>query len=230
MQHCYMFPAQLRDEQGKTMSVGLAYSLNELGRVVFESDFVPLLKMGERVQIVRVVQGIDTHCLEGEVFVSSVNMLHITSVTEQILDGARRSMSVDAEIRATLSQIRPGEPLRRFEGCIYSLSLDRIHFTCTEELAEGDIFALSLEEPIGLEGVVLEIYRRLLFGKDSASYQCRIVEITDTSYQNLSDYITHQLLLSSSLLGGTRSWSVVPQDSSRGSAPARPSRGPSREV
>ena len=75
------FPALLKDMDGKILAEGEATVFAESRSIDFASDFVPMYRMGTKLQIARVFENKEIHLFSGEVFLSDKNLIRLVSIT-----------------------------------------------------------------------------------------------------------------------------------------------------
>ena len=79
------FPAKLKDMKGYLLAEGVASVSQEDQSVDFQSDFVPLFPLGERLKIIRTFDDREIHLFCGEVYISDKNLLRIVNVFEHAI-------------------------------------------------------------------------------------------------------------------------------------------------
>jgi len=176
------FPAVLKLPDGTPLESGQAMVSPETGAVDFAGDFVPLFKMGTPLQIARTFQGEEIHLFDGEVYLSSEQLLRITSVRDKLLPGTEKYYMFPVRYPAAL-RVLPGKepppPQRRWfirhkapvpeipeviSITITGMALDALEFSSPTPLPEGRPLLLSMSAPVSIENVPLEVPRALQFG------------------------------------------------------------------
>ncbi len=193
------FPALLKTDKDDILEEGIAYISKEENAVEFTNEFVPLMKLGATAKIVRIEKDYETHCFEGSVYLSSRNLLRITSVTDYVLEDAKNICTVNTEIHTQLTPydlgvVTPGAIMNdKVNATIQSISMQEVLFTSSQTLTEGDRFLLSISEPLALRRVIIEIYRCIFFGNGSSTYQCNIHSISDACQAALKEFVDKNL-------------------------------------
>lgn len=193
------FPALLKTDKDEILEEGIAYISKEDASVEFTNEFVPLMKLGATAKIIRIEKDYETHCFEGSVYLSSRNLLRITSVNDYVLEDAKNICTVNTAIDTLLTPYDQGIATpaaimnEKVGASIQSVSMQEVLFTSSETLNVGNRFLLSINEPLSLRRVVIEIYRCIFFGNGSFTYQCNILSISDACQATLKDFVDANL-------------------------------------
>jgi hypothetical protein len=169
----------------------------EIMTVDFTGSFVPLLKVGTRVEIICGEGGRQTHVLLGDVFYSTGNVMRLVNITGRLLEKAERVLTVTKHIegRLNMKTAKKGTVL----ACIITeLTAKGIGFRCpkTEEMVwEG--LTVTVGAPIFREPVKLCLQpskQSLLFGK-SAKYVCDFGKLPPEIRKDILHFIRNEHLL-----------------------------------
>lgn len=197
------FPAVLKTPDGRVLEYGTAKASIQEGSVDFQSEFVPLFKMGTPLVIVRVKDKVETQVFTGESYLSTEKMLRLVSVRDEVLPGAASAYSYEVELPGQANALIQPKPQRRlfpfgqreepmpswqeFSVSIYSLSLTRMKFTCDLPLTQGQRLTLTeAGEPPLLREVPLEVELPVTFGEgETSSYRCRILDLPGENRERL---------------------------------------------
>lgn len=191
------FRAILKTEDDKILEHGYATVSSTDGLIDFKNEFVPLMKIGSIVKIVRVLQDAEKDCFVGEVYLSSRNMLRIISTDCKALQEAQRILSDNTSLPVRLG-ICPAHPsffspnykkLEHVNATIYSLSTDTVKFISLPQFSIGQDLMLQLDEPVILRKVILKVMESIKYGEVVSSYLCKITSIPEDSRINLFQYI-----------------------------------------
>lgn len=186
------FPALLKTEDDRLLEEGMAYILLEERAVEFSNDFVPLLKLGTRAKIVRIMDDVETHCFIGRTYLSSRELLRIVDVSDSMLAQAELDMAVDITIPARIQPIesvhgplRPGwVPID-----IYSISMTGMKFTSLSQFEVGQRMTVQSNGPVALRGVVVEIYQIISLGRPVTGYRCHILSMPEQTQRVLAAHL-----------------------------------------
>lgn len=207
------FPAILKTQEGKLIEYGMASVSEEDRSVDFRSEFVPIFEMGVPLKIVRVQAQLETQSFMGEVYLSSQRLLRLVSVTDQVLPGAQSAFAYDVQLQGTMTiQVDPpAQPSRRFPllhrhptgpgarvvpVSIYAISLSQVRFTCNVVFSQGQRISLDINQPLGLEGLPLEVDKPVTLGPTgTCSYHGRILALTGVNASRLEPYVERLSLM-----------------------------------
>ncbi|MEM1485301.1 hypothetical protein V6615_10540 [Oscillospiraceae bacterium PP1C4] len=195
------FDAILKTEDDKFLEIGTACVSIEDQSIEFKNEFVPLLKLGEIVKIVRLDDNVETRSFTGEVYLSSRRLLRIVSAVDTILPGAINYLSLNTSISGQVALIPAGDSFlqqpstKGFDAEIYYLSTKTIKFTTKKQFKIGQRLLLRSEDPVVLDMVALEIYQTILCGSNATGYRCNVLYIPEPAYGNLREYLEKSNLL-----------------------------------
>lgn len=197
------FPAVLKTEDDKLLEYGTACASIREGSIEFKNEFVPLFKMGTRLVVVRVHDGVETHRFSGEVYLSAEKMLRLVSVSDEVLPGAASAYLYDVQLDGSASAMLA--PKRRlfhigrsdglaslqvFPISIYAISLNQLRFTCKMTLPQGQRLTVDLSGPPRLEQLPIQVDLPVDFGEGATgSYRCRILELTGENQARLERFL-----------------------------------------
>lgn len=202
--------AYLKTMQNELLEIGYASVSVTDKSVDFTSDFVPLMKLGERAKIVCVFKDpethiyIESHLFEGEVYLSSQKLLRIVDVTDSIMTGSERTLTVDTTLKARVANIpttnsaHPYRPLiRRWSDItVYLVAVEALRFTSEKSYDKGQKLFLQIKHgPLRLEEVILEIYEVIQFGHKLTGYRCKIERVEEPYKTNLYNFVRNANLV-----------------------------------
>ncbi len=190
------FSAALKAEDGQLLETGVAGVAAD-GSILFKNEFIPLLRMGTKVQIARLLGEEEVQLLGGEVYLSSKKLLKVTSVDEKTVEEALRifGSNVSAPVKLVLKDsnepgYRAGDIL---DGSVYYLSPQVIKVSSMEQIEPGHRFTLDLQHPVRLKKLPLKVEQRVPFGRMATGYLCRIEgRISAKLLSALEDYEASQ--------------------------------------
>lgn len=189
------FDAVLKSEGGKITEYGEACISHKENKINFKSDFVPLFKLGEKVEIIRTLGEKEFEVFSGEVYLSSRNLLQITSVDEQLISQARQLFAVNANIPATFV-VSPGKSsmfnTKKAElvtGTIRYVSQDVFKISAMQYIGEGHYLYLDVEQPVVLRKTLLFVEQRHLFTRQASICICRLISQPLNERKELAEYL-----------------------------------------
>lgn len=193
------FTANLCTEDGQFIETGEARVSDTESSVDFTGEFVPLLKLGVTVQIVRVLGSSQFERFTGKVYLSSRKLLKIVEVDEQLVKKARSYFSVNENLPVTLL-LAPEKPARfnpqkaaRISGVVRGIYSDTIKITSIDFIPDGQRMMLSVEsESITLDSVMLCVRERVLMRRSAAILLCDIESASDESRRAIADFLARQ--------------------------------------
>lgn len=194
------FPAVLKTEEDKVLEYGTACANIQEGRIDFKNEFVPLFKMGTRLKIVRVHDGVETHSFTGEVYLSAEKLLRLVSVRDEVLPGAATAYLYDVKMEGTASaMLAPKRKLFRPEGLpslqvfpvsVYALSMSQLRFTCTVTLPQGQRLTVNVPQPPLFEQLPIQVELPVDFGEGATgSYRCKILDLPGENRYRLERFL-----------------------------------------
>ncbi len=190
------FKAIVKTLDGSILADGEACVSVQDRSVDFRGSFVPMFRMGNRIIITRMVGAEEAQSFEGEVYLSSPKLLRIVGVDEKALATVELEMAPQRiAIHGTVSpvlkgvfQLAAGRRLK-FDAEIFSISLTKLRFSCTEEFEVGEELQVSTEIPLVLNKVVVVVEQKLLFGEDRTGYRCSIKSLPESCREGLINYL-----------------------------------------
>lgn len=186
------FPAVLKTAEGNFLAEGYAKGYLSTRTLEFRGDFVPLLKYRTQAKIARMSKGYELQKFEGTVYLSSPAMLRLVDVNEREL--------AEIELEALQDVLFKGTAIRRESmreignaAEIYSISYQKLRFTCEENFEEGEQIGLILDEPFLVKGIELRVQEKIAFGQqERMGYRCEILYLPPEGREALTDYIIRQ--------------------------------------
>lgn len=197
----HFFKAVLKTQNDQYLADGSATVCVAEKSVEFRSQFVPLLPLGAQAKIVRVIDGRETHCFEGSVYLSSSTLMRLVDVNDQLLTEVELEAMQNVTIPAQVSpyQTQNGlfqfaaKRLARFEAEVFSISLTRLRFVCSEEFMEGERVSINLGPPLELTGLTVEIKQQLLFGEKKIGYRCDLLPLDPEQKMALIGFLSKRM-------------------------------------
>ncbi len=186
------FSALLKSGDGQLLETGTA-SMSADGSIIFKNEFVPLMRMGTPIQVVRLLGEEEVQTFEGQVYLSSKSLLKMTTADPQAVRAALRLFEVNASATAKLTLKDSHEPAYRagdiIDGSVYYLSPQCIKLLSMEQIEVGHQLMLELESPLRIKRLPLEVEQRVPLGRMATGYLCRIVgRISGKTLRMLADY------------------------------------------
>ena len=188
------FKAKLTDMKRYLLAEGVASVSQEDQSVDFQSDFVPLFPLGERLKIIRTFDDREIHLFCGEVYISDKNLLRIVNVFDFLLPGSEDIYRTPTAIAAQFIDLtEPASPLveepRKFSlfhrkkkaaapapswhsVMVSAISSTGLEFSSTHMMEQGASLRLTLELPDSEGGALTDLPVRIsqvyAFGDDVA--------------------------------------------------------------
>lgn len=190
------FPAVLESEDGNIIEYGYAELASDPNSINFTGGFIPLYRIGEKVTVVRLLNGKRLDTLRGKVFLSSKNLLRVTDIDEASIARIRSIFSSNTRFRASLGvteerkrfRIRPRKDIYRVDAIIYHVSCGEIRFLSMDPISRGRKLILDLDRPFTAKGIVLSVRSVVDFGNIMDAYICDIVSAPQESLRALKEY------------------------------------------
>lgn len=186
------FPAVLKTAEGNFLAEGHAKGYLSTRTLEFRGDFVPLLKYRTQARIARMVKGYELQKFEGTVYLSSPAMLRLVDVNERELAEIELETLQDVLFKGTIIQ---RESTREIGSAveIYSISYQKLRFTCEESFEESEQLGLILDEPFLIKGIELRVQEKIVFGQqERMGYRCEILSMPPEGREALTDYVIRQ--------------------------------------
>lgn len=199
------FDAHLRDDTGKIFEVGHANVNPDNDAVDFFSDFVPLMDMHTKANIIKIMNDRECHVFSGTVYLSSNTRLQIANVSDNLLSYQEMLISQRVKLRGTAHSIviipsiyEGGEPSKQLNSSeieIFSISIREIGFTVPKSYTVAEQLLVSIDAPIKMEDVELRVYRQLQFSPSKTMCYANINSTTPESRKNLINYLIENILV-----------------------------------
>lgn len=193
------FTAILTDEKGRFLEKGFASLPLETNSLCFKSSFVPLLKIGTPVTIIRTLDERELESFHGEVYVSSRQFLRMTSVDEGSLKRIKSFFGFNTAFEAYLTLELPAHfPFyfnkpQEIYAAIYYLSMTQIKFQSMDKLEMGSRLILDIEKsgqiPVALNKLALVIDQIVPYGGMTVCYIGSILPMAETTRAHLAAYL-----------------------------------------
>lgn len=177
------------------MEPGQAY-ISRDNSVTFTSDFVPLIKLGSEVAIIRVIGEKKLERFVGKVYLSSRKLLRIVDVNSAIISVALEMFESNAVFPAEFL-IAP-KPTTHFNvqkaqavsGFIRYISPQSVKICTMEFVDKGQYLMFSLEEPsLPLDKMLVRIKERILLMRSAALLLCEVVSLSKNNGVAIADYL-----------------------------------------
>jgi hypothetical protein len=196
------FTATLTDEKGRFLEKGHASLTSRPDSLCFKSSFVPLMKIGTLVSLIRTSHDRELESFRGEVFASSRQLLKITSIPEEALTRIRNFFAFNTDFEATLKEEIPPrlpfpwiKPLEIY-AAIYYISLSELKFQTMDPLETGTRLLMNVERsekfPFALSGITLEVSQIVDYGGMTQCCLCWILSMPETTENRLKEYLEQQ--------------------------------------
>lgn len=175
------FSALLRTEDGRLLETGEACLSRTENKVTFRNEFVPLVKIDETVEIVRVLGNRQLEAFRGRVYLSSRNLLQIVDVDPQLISQTLQVFDINTYMSTIIALSPNNSPLFNLKkadiiaGTIRYLSMDVIKLSVLPYVGEGQYMKLECDEPPCFKNTVVRVEKRELLGRNAALLLCSIV-------------------------------------------------------
>lgn len=153
--------------------------------MTFTSDFVPLIKLGSEVTVVRVIGEKRLDRFVGKVYLSSRKLLRIVDVDSAAINPAFEMFESNIILPADFL-VAPGattrfnvQKARAVSGFVRYISPQSVKI-CTMEFADkGDYLVFSLEDPaLSLDKMLVCVKERVLLMRSAALLLCEVVSLS----------------------------------------------------
>lgn len=176
------------------MEPGQAY-ISRDNSVTFTSDFVPLIKLGSEVAIIRVIGEKRLERFVGKVYLSSRKLLRIVDVNSAIISVALEMFESNAVFPAEFL-IAPKatthfnvQKVHAVSGFIRYISPQSVKICTMEFVDKGQYLMFSLEEPsLPLDKMLVRIKERILLMRSAALLLCEVVSLSKNNGVAIADY------------------------------------------
>lgn len=178
------FSAFLESEENDILEPGQAYISHD-NSVTFTSDFVPLIKLGSEVAVIRAIGEKRLDRFVGKVYLSSRKLLRIVDVDSAAIDPALEMFKSNIILPADFL-VAPGattrfnaQKARAVSGFLRYISPQSVKI-CTMEFADkGDYLVFSLEDPaLSLDKMLVCVKERVLLMRSAALLLCEVVSLS----------------------------------------------------
>lgn len=191
------FSAILESKEDDILEPGQAY-ISKDNSITFTSDFVPLLKLGSKVSVIRVIGEKRMECFGGKVYLSSRKLLRIVEVDQKLINQALELFDSNV-ILPTEFCLAPGssthfniQKAKGISGFIRYISQNTVKI-CTMEFADkGQHLMFSLEESeLELTKMMVVVKERILLMRSAAVLLCDVVSLSQNNSLAIRRYINH---------------------------------------
>lgn len=187
------FNAILKSMDGKLLEIGEACLCETPNTMEFNSEFVPLLRLGTPVEIVRVLDNEELEHFPGNVYRCTKKSLRLTDIPAERFHAAKNLFEVNAHIPVSLalspdgSLPFPEEKASRIGGNLRYLSTSQIKITALEFVPEGQIAAFHADE-VPLRNLAVRVARRISLGHNAAVLLCDILSPSPENLRALARF------------------------------------------
>ncbi|MEG0110081.1 MAG: hypothetical protein RSD78_03205 [Oscillospiraceae bacterium] len=192
------FSATLKTAGGQFLEYGQAFlSQNKEGTVNFTGDFVPLIRIGETVQVVRTLGERELDRFTGQVYLSSRRLLQVVGINSTSLREAHRIFDCNANLAADIYlvkaphfSIQKGDKL---SGFVRYISPDTLKICTMEFVDEGAHLALSAEGmSLLLDDMLVQVTERVMIMRNSAILICNVLASSPENEEILTGYFARR--------------------------------------
>ncbi|MEG1686294.1 MAG: hypothetical protein RR185_04175 [Angelakisella sp.] len=175
------FSALLRTAEGRLMELGEACLSRRENKVTFRSEFVPLVKLGTTVEIVRVLGQKQLERFRGQVYLSSRNLLQIVEVDPQLIATVRALFDTNTCLPANFTvspdkaPVFPPKHVDLVTGTVRYLSYDTVKLSLLPYVGEGQYLIIDCQcEGLELRQTIVRVEQRELLGRRAALLLCSV--------------------------------------------------------
>ncbi|HWP51918.1 MAG TPA: hypothetical protein VN626_09525 [Clostridia bacterium] len=164
--------------------------------MTFTSDFVPLIKLGSIVTVIRIIGEKRLECFVGKVYLSSRKLIRIVDINSATIGPALKMFESNAVFR-TEFLIAPGattrfnvQKARAVSGFVRYISPQSVKI-CTMEFVDKDEYLMfSLEESsLSLDKMLVHIKERILLMRSAALLLCEVVSLSMNNGLAIASYM-----------------------------------------
>ncbi|MEG0339034.1 MAG: hypothetical protein RR573_03865 [Oscillospiraceae bacterium] len=192
------FSCVLKSLDGKLLEYGQAFlSQDKAGTINFTGDFVPLIRIGETVNIVRILGERELERFQGQVYLSSRRLLQVIGITGPTLKEAHRIFDSNANLSADIYRVSPPhfnmQKGDKLSGFVRFISPDILKICTMEFIDEGTYLALSAEGmSLLLDDMLVQVTERVLVMRNSAILICKVLSSTPENEEILAGYFARR--------------------------------------
>lgn len=190
----YPFPALLQSAYNGTSVFGRGTISQTENSINFTSEFIPLLPLGAKAQIEWISGDKTLYTYQGQVYLSSPNLLRLVDIDGALLAPARTVLAVNTRIEATVAAVErgvrhPPEKTARLTARILFLTNSAIKLLCGSYMAQGQQLLLSSQADfLPLNDLPLLVSSRILLRPQEALLLCEVLAGGDENFIALSAY------------------------------------------
>ena len=184
----------------------LEYGISELGQafiskdntITFTSDFVPLVKLGSRVTVTRMIGEKRMESFSGEVYLSSKQLMRIVDVDAELI--AQALVLFDSNIiLPTEFNVAPGKSIHfnmqkamGISGFLRYIDTKTVRICTMEFVDKGQHLMFSMEsEELTLNKMFVRVNERILLMRNAAVLLCDVVSLSQSNALAIENYLTH---------------------------------------
>ncbi len=164
--------------------------------MTFTSDFVPLIKLGSDVTVIRVIGEKRLEHFVGKVYLSSRKLLRIVNVESALISSALEMFESNA-VFPTEFLIAPKATTRfnvqkaqAVSGFVRYISPQTVKICTMEFVDKGAYLMFSLEEPsLLLDKMLVQIKERILLMRSAALLLCEVVSLSMDNGVAIAGYL-----------------------------------------
>lgn len=191
------FSAILESKDNDILEPGQAY-LSQDNSVTFTSDFVPLMKLGSKVSIIRVIGEKRMENFVGKVYLSSRKLLRIVEVDHKMIEQALELFDSNVIFPAEF-YLAPGasthfniQKAKGISGFVRYISPSTVKICTMEFVDKGQYLMFSLEEPkLPLNKMMVVVKERILLMRSAAVLLCDVVSLSLSNGLVVNGYLDH---------------------------------------
>lgn len=181
------FSAALKTQSGKLLEYGVCEFSPDEKEIIFTADFVPLLKLGEKVCAVRIFGGEEKQRFNGKVYTSSEKLMRIT-----LENSPKKSTNeqwrflFNTSVKARVQSI--DEPLKgSYPAVVYSISENTVKFNCENCFSKKEWLRVYTDGEIKITDLKAEVESIIRLEKGVCCHICKIIHISPAAAQSLGE-------------------------------------------
>lgn len=188
------FSALLKSANGNLLEIGEACVSRTDNKITFKNEFVPLVKLNTRVEIVRVLGNKQLERFCGTVYLSSRSLLQIVDVDEKLIQAIRELFDINTYLPAVFSLSPDKSPdfnrkkCEPVPGMIRYVSETVVKVSLLPYVGEGRYLIVECAAPLELRNTMLRVEKRELLGRQAALLICSVVSAPAEETARLHDY------------------------------------------
>ena len=187
--------ASLKTPEGALLENGKAY-ISEWGDYIdFKNDFVPLLKLGDKVVLCLILNDAEVVRFEGTAYISSNNLLRISQIDRELANTAKEMFGSNLFVHTIIqfakqNRFKTIKTRNNVAATIYSISKDTLRFISLEKVEIGQRIFVDFTEPFKFSGVEAIVEKKWQLGVMATGYQCYISYMPDSAKDSVEKYLS----------------------------------------